>query len=69
MEDMATTMEMLGAKGEDYVEKDEEGNFVFVSSEGSLVGAEYAGEEIDSGGGAGGSLVLPFREATQPAPM
>ena len=65
MEDVAATMEMLGAKGEEYVQEDEEGNFVFLSPEGSVVGEEDAGEEVDSGGGVGGSLVLPFREATQ----
>ena len=65
MEDVAATMEMLGARGEEYVEEDEEGNFVFLSPEGSVVGEEDAGEEIDGGGGTGGSLILPIREATE----
>ncbi|KAM0794064.1 hypothetical protein BDR22DRAFT_895538 [Usnea florida] len=67
MGELSATMEMLGAKGEEYVEEDEEGNFVFLSPEGSVVGEEDAGEEIESGGGAGDSLVLPFRGVTQPS--
>ena len=63
MGELSATMERLGAKGEEYVEEDEEGNFVFLSPEGSVVGEEDADEEIDSVGGAGGPLVLPFREA------
>ena len=69
MEDTAATMEMLGARGEEYVEEDEEGNFVFLSPEGSVVGEEDEVEEIDGGGGTGGSLVLPIREATESARM
>ena len=62
IEDMAATIEILGAKREEYVEEDKEGNFVFLSPEGSVVGEEDVGKEIDSGGGAGGSKVLPIRE-------
>ena len=67
MEDIATTMEMLGAKGKEYVEEDEGGNSVFLSPEGAVVGEEDSGEEMDSEGGAGRSIVLPIREATEPA--
>ena len=65
MGELSATMERLGAKGEEYVEEDEEGNFVFLSPEGSVVGEEDAGEEIESGGVAGDSLILPFRGVTE----
>ena len=63
VEELDATMEMLGVKGEEYVEEDEEGNFVFLSPEGSVVGeeAEDEAEAVVSNGGAGDSLVLPFR--------
>ena len=68
LEELDATMEMLGVKGEEYVEEDEEGNFVFLSPKGSVVGeegeGEGEGEAVVSDGGAGGSLVLPFRGAT-----
>ena len=67
MEELAVTMEMLGVKGEEYVVENEEGDFVFLSPGGSVVGEEDEGEQVDSGGGIGGSLVLPIRELTRSA--
>ena len=44
-DDLNATMASLGVKGEEYVMENEEGNFVFVSPEGSVVGEE---EEEDA---------------------
>ena len=69
MEEIASTLTILGVKGpkdvtekkeEEDVEEDKEGDIVFVSPEGSVIGAEEDGDR--SGGSIGGlSLVLPIR--------
>ena len=64
IEETAATMEGLGVEGEGYVVEDEDGNFVFLSPEGSVAGGdgEIEGEEAECEGGVGGSLALPIRE-------
>ena len=42
---LSATMAILGVRGEEYVAENEEGNFVFVSPEGSVVGEEKDEEE------------------------
>ena len=43
MGELTTTMAILGIKGEEFVTENEEGNFVFLSPEGSVVGEEGGG--------------------------
>ena len=40
MEELTATMAVLGVKGEEFVTENEEGNFVFLGPEGSVVGEE-----------------------------
>ena len=48
MEEVTTMMAMLGVKGEEYVVENEDGDFVVMSPEGSVVGEGEEGE--DEGG-------------------
>ena len=48
-DELSTTMAILGVRGEEYVAENEEGSFVFVSPEGSVVGEEEEGEDDDDG--------------------
>ena len=71
-DELSATMAILGVRGEEYVAENEEGNFVFVSPEGSVVGGEEEEEEEDDDdddgekkeedeGGVGPSHVLAIR--------
>ena len=45
MQELTATMAVMGVKGEEFVMENEEGNFVFLSPEGSVVGEEEEGND------------------------
>ena len=59
IEQMASTLTILGVKGLEYVTEDEEGKFILLSPEGSVTGVEE--EEGGEGSSEGLPLVLPIR--------
>ena len=66
-DELSATIAMLGVRGAEYVVENEEGNFVFVSPEGSVVGEEEDEddddevEEEEEKGGVAVSQVLAMR--------
>ena len=67
-DEMTATMASLGVRGEEYVAENEEGNFVFVSPEGSVVGEEENEDDDDDEKEESGSAVSHVLAMRGPKP-